>query len=267
MQIGPVDSPRLAPIAQIQIINYRNPTATVGIALVAALQEGVARRGELPDSLPEPPPIPYEYLMRLSSRIDAPVVQPADQLAIVAQLRESLEVEDDDGVRADLGALLGRLRSRSDVTFRAAGEIDAVLRQLDGTTSPTSAAPPSRSTAAPAPPPAASTVHPSWSPPTPPATSPPQYSQPQYSQWHGPPPPPTVQPVGSRSAQPAGQQLAIWGIVLGVLGLIIPFLGMGGIICASVAKSRKQPLADAALAISLIATVLGLLIWASAAGL
>ena len=37
-----MDSPRLAPIAQIQIIDYRNPTAAVGIALVAALQESVA---------------------------------------------------------------------------------------------------------------------------------------------------------------------------------------------------------------------------------
>jgi hypothetical protein len=165
VQIGPVDSPRLAPIAQIQIIDYRNPTAAVGIALVSALQEGAARRAELPEPLPEPPPIPYEYLMRLSTRLDSPILAPADQVAILAQLRESLEIEEDDGVRADLGALLRRLRSRSDVTYRAASEIDAVLRQYGSTAAPTSTAPPSPAVSAP--------QHPATAPPQHPATAPP----------------------------------------------------------------------------------------------
>lgn len=283
VQIGPVDSPRLAPVAQIQIIDYRSPTAAMGIALVGALQEGAARRGELPDPLPEPPPIPYEYLMRLSTRIESPALQSADQLAIVSQLRESLEIEDDDGVRADLVALLGRLRSRADVTFRAANEIDAVLRQYDRTAAhPTTVTPSPQPSPGPspplspgptAPPPPGLTApqqpnapqHQPWnpaqpgrSPAMPPATSPPQHGQ-----WYVPP---AGQQVGSQPAQPASQQLATWGIVLGAVGLLIPILGLGGIVCAGMAKSRKQPLADVALAISLIATVLGFLIW-TAAGL
>ncbi|MGQ0777642.1 MAG: TIR domain-containing protein [Pseudonocardiales bacterium] len=263
VQIAPVDSPRLAPIAQIQIIDYRDPTATVGIALVAALQDGAARRGELPDPLPEPPPIPYEYLMRLSTRIDSPTLQPTDQLAIVAQLRDSLQIEDDDGVQADLGALLRRLRSRSDVTFRVVSEIDALLRQYDDTAKHddtatlTRVASQSQPTTTPNPPSGSSTAPPGW----------PSYQtdRPQQPPWYGSPPlyGPGAPPVTSPPTQPAGQQVAIWGIVLGAAGLLLPFIGMGGIVCAAVAKSRKQPLADTALAISIIATVVGLLIWAS----
>lgn len=255
VQIAPVDRPRLAPIAQIQMIDYCHPTAAAGIALVAALQDGAARRGALPDPLPEPPPIPYEYLMRLSTRIDSPLLQHTDQLAIVAQLRDSLQIEEDDAVQADLGALLRRLRSRSDVTFRAAGEIDALLQQYDGTAKHDGTA---RST--------------SVAPPSQPATAP---NQPMGSPaaWPAGPshqpdrPPSLIPPVTAPPTQPVGQQVAIWGIVLGAVGLLIPFVGMGGIVCAIVAKSRKQPLADTALAISIIATVVGLLIWASATGL
>jgi hypothetical protein len=112
VQIGSVDRPRLSPIAHIQIIDYRDPTAASAIALVAALQDGAAQRGELPDPLPEPPPIPYEYLMRLSAQIDSHVLQHADQLAIVAQLRDSLEIEEDNDIRVDLGELLRRIRRR-----------------------------------------------------------------------------------------------------------------------------------------------------------
>jgi hypothetical protein len=112
VQIGSVDRPRLFPIAHIQIIDYRDPTAASAIALVAALQDSAAQRGELPDPLPEPPPIPYEYLMRLSAQIDSHVLQHADQLAIVAQLRDSLEIEEDNDIRVDLGELLRRIRRR-----------------------------------------------------------------------------------------------------------------------------------------------------------
>lgn len=262
VQIGPVDSPRLVPVSQIQIIDYRNPTATVAISLVTALQDGAARRGELPDPLPEPPPIPYEYLLRLSIQIDSPVLPHTDQLAIVAQLRESLDIEDDSGVRADLSALLRKLRSRSDVTFRVASEIDAILGQYDGHAAPGNATLPSRSTAAPQHPqdhpPQTPARQPGWPPPARFTTN-----APQQAQQQGPPSPPTVQPVSSQPAQPAGRKFAIWGIALGIAGLI-PFLGLlpglAGIVCALVAKSRKQPLAKAALVISLTGTALGLVI-------
>ena len=82
--------------------------------------------------------------MRLSAQIDSHVLRHADQLAIVAQLRDSLEIEDNDDVRADLGALLRRLRSRPDVTFRVVSEIDALLRQYDNVAAQNSTATPRR---------------------------------------------------------------------------------------------------------------------------
>lgn len=256
VQIGPVENPRLLPIAQIQIIDYRNPAATVGIALVGAIQDRAAQRGQLPDPLPEPPLIPYEYLMRLTAQIDSPVLHPTDQVAIVAQLRESLEIEDDDGVRADLTLLLSRLRCRADVTFRTANEIDAVLGQHDRTAGLTLTTSPPRPT-----PPHSTQA--SVMPPRRDLSLPPTTNPPQYAQRHEPPVPTMALQLNPRSVQPAGWQLAYWGIVIGIIGLVIPLVGIVGIACASVAKSRKRPLANAALTISIIATVLNFLILVS----
>lgn len=66
--------------------------------------------------------------MRLSTQVGSPVLPHADQLAIMAQLRDSLEIEEDDDVRADLNALLGRLRSRPDL----AGGFVLILVQCPG---------------------------------------------------------------------------------------------------------------------------------------
>jgi len=249
VQIGPVDRPRLSPIAHIQIIDYRDPTATSAIALIAALQDGAERRGELPDPLPDPPPIPYEYLMRLSAQIDSPVLQHTDQLGIMTQLRDSLEIEDDDDIRADLNALLGRLRSRPDVTFRVADEIDALLRQYDNIADQNSTAASTR--AAPVP-------HQSLGAPTarvgltsrqmPPASD--RRQQPPQHE----PSPSQVPPAISPSTPPSKRWRAITAIVLGILG-VFPLFGVlpgtAGIIFAQVAKSRNEPLANIAFMISI----------------
>lgn len=308
VQIGPVESPRLAPVAQIQIIDYRNATGAMGMALVSALQEAAAQRGELPDPLPEPPPIPYEYLMRLSARIDAPDLSAADQLSILLQLRESLGVEDDDEVRADIGKLLRRLRSRADVTFRVAGEIDALPGREDAAPSPAGDAPPPAETTTTPPPEVKLAPRPARQPgpsrpkvPTTTQTQQPQQPQQPRSQQppqSGQPPPrpapqpttrrpvttanpplpppprqpprqpprhPTPQPTVARANRSGpSRQLSILGITLGAAGLLMVFgvgiVGVAGIVLAGIAKSRKQPLAEVALAVSIGCTALGLLI-------
>jgi hypothetical protein len=289
VQIGPVESPRLAPVARIQIIDYRDATGAVGMALVSALEEGAAQRGELPDPLPEPPAIPYEYLMRLSARVDAPDLSAADQLSIVLQLRESLGVEDDEEVRADIGKLLRRLRSRTDVTFRVAGEIDALLRQQHADASPSGGTPPQHK--ATTPPPAGNRAPQPARQPGPSQPNVPTASRPQPPPRRPQPPPrrpapqPTVRPpvsaanptrpppsrypaprptvVRPNRAEP-DRQLSILGMSLGAAGVLMPIgiglVGVAGIICAGMAKSRKQPLADAALAVSIGCTGLGLLL-------
>jgi len=269
VQIGPVERPRLSPISHVQIIDYRNPTAMLAIALVNALQDRTAQRGQLPDPLPEPPPIPYEHLMRLSMQIDSSVLQHTDQLAIMAQLRESLETEDDIDIRADLDALLRRLRSRPDVTFRVASEIDTLLRHYGETAAQNSPGASKREAPAPHPSLGAPTGQPGLTSHQMPQTAVRSKQPSKQPPQQGPPPsrvPPLTWPPPT--TPPTTRWHAITAIVLGTLSMI-PILGLGvlgvllaipGIALAASAKSRNEPLANIAMKISIAGPAIGLML-------
>jgi hypothetical protein len=127
VQIGAITSLRALPLAHVQVVDYRVRSPAASIALISAVHENVARRGAPPSTLPPEPPIPYEYLIRLSTLVaSATVLDPHEQAGIVAQLRQALEDEHEPAVREDVIGLLRQLRERSDVTFRAGKEIDAL---------------------------------------------------------------------------------------------------------------------------------------------
>lgn len=141
--IGDVDSYRIDPIFTVQSVDFRNPDAAAGAALVAAVRERAAERKDLPDPLPEPPPIPYEYLQRLGVAIDSPEeLSPTEQLTILTDLRQALRQEDDESVREDIRRLLGALRRRSEVTHGNVEEIDDMLRRFPSAGGNVVAAPP-----------------------------------------------------------------------------------------------------------------------------
>jgi serine/threonine kinase PknH len=99
-----------------------------GIRLLLALQDLAAQRQPLPDQLPEPPRIPYEYLQKLGQTIEGEVtIGHADQAGILIQLRQGLRDEEDETVRKDIRKLLRDLRRRPEVTFQTVTEIDAIL--------------------------------------------------------------------------------------------------------------------------------------------
>jgi serine/threonine kinase PknH len=88
VQVGEVDSYRIDPIFTVQSVDYRHPDVTAGMALIAALRERAAERSELPDPLPEPPPIPFGYLQRLGTAVDSPEeLSPAEQATMLFELR------------------------------------------------------------------------------------------------------------------------------------------------------------------------------------
>ena len=127
VQIGELGSYRADPIFSRQLVDYRTPTAATG-AVMGALHEQAARRSDLPDPLPEGPPIPYEYLQRLGASIhDAAVLAPSVQAQMLFELRNALTEEDDSTVVDDIRTLLGVLRRRTDVTYPIASEIDTIL--------------------------------------------------------------------------------------------------------------------------------------------
>src|SRR3954449_8883372 len=128
--IGPVGNLRLTPVADIQVIDYRERTPAKGMAMLDAIHEAVTERRSLPAPLPEPPPVPYEYLLRLGSAIGAAQLTPDQQGDFIRQLREVLETEEDEAVRDDARELLRALRRRPDVTYRNAAAVDQLLAEL-----------------------------------------------------------------------------------------------------------------------------------------
>ena len=72
VQVGPIDSMQLNPLATVQAIDYRHPTPSTAMRLLAALNRERARRQPLPEPLPAEPPVPFEYLIRLYTIITGP---------------------------------------------------------------------------------------------------------------------------------------------------------------------------------------------------
>jgi serine/threonine kinase PknH len=80
--------------------------------LIAALNRERARRQPLPEPLPNEPPVPFEYLIRLYTTISNPdYLTPLDQAALVGQLQVGLGQDGQhDAARNDIVMLLTKQR-------------------------------------------------------------------------------------------------------------------------------------------------------------
>jgi hypothetical protein len=105
-----------------------------------------AQHPPLPSPLPEEPPVPFAYVMRLSSTLAEQELDPRQQTHLLAELKSGLDEDGDDPTaRGDIARLLRMLRDRHDVTYRTRTEIDALLASIDSKSSspqPPSARPP-----------------------------------------------------------------------------------------------------------------------------
>lgn len=136
VQIGPVDSVRVTPLATTQIIDYRNPVADTEIRLVAALQKRQELCGPLPSVLPEEPDVPFAYLMRLATALASPELSHYEQAGLVSELRNKLDEDcGDPAAQRDIVRLLYLLRDRPDVTWRTRSDVDALLGTCDASLS------------------------------------------------------------------------------------------------------------------------------------
>lgn len=132
VQVGPVDSVRVTPLAATQIVDYRHRNAAAEARLTAALRNLSRRAVPLPTPLPEEPTVPFAYLMRLSSDLSGPELSYRKQAELLLELRSRLDEDcDDPTVRSDIIQLLCRLRDRPDVTVRTRTDVDAVLAATD----------------------------------------------------------------------------------------------------------------------------------------
>jgi hypothetical protein len=132
VQVGPLDSMRVNPLADMRIIDYQSPTVDNGIELITAVHAGRSGVKPLPDPPPEEPAMPFAYLIRLAIDISAEALPAEQQTALVVELRAGLEEDgDEDWARRDITQLLCKLRDRHDATYRTRAEADAVLKSLD----------------------------------------------------------------------------------------------------------------------------------------
>ncbi|MBY0386890.1 MAG: sensor domain-containing protein [Mycobacterium pseudokansasii] len=157
VQVGPVDSVRVNPVSTLQIINYQNPTVDAGIQLVTAIHALRDKVPPLPSPLPEEPPVPFGYLMRLGDTLAEKELSPQQQLQMLVELRSGLDEDGDDpSARSDIAQLLRMLRMRHDVTYRTRTEIDNVLAEIGAVEAgPAGAASAPQATPLPSPAPAA----------------------------------------------------------------------------------------------------------------
>lgn len=131
VQIGQIDSMRANPLATLQVIDYRNPSADTAIQLIAAVHEQQAKTVPLPDPLPEEPPVPFEYLMRLATALEDRELSPQQQTTLFNELRSALEEDGrEPAVRRDIMQLLLTLQNRPDVTWKTRNDVEKMLASI-----------------------------------------------------------------------------------------------------------------------------------------
>jgi serine/threonine kinase PknH len=130
--IGEIDSVRVNPVAALQIIDYRNPTGDAGIQLLTAVHSLQANPQRLPYPLPQEPPVPFAYIMRLNSVLTQQQLSPQQQVQLLAELNSHLaEDGDDPSARMDIARLLRMLQDRHDVTYRTRTDVENLLASIE----------------------------------------------------------------------------------------------------------------------------------------
>lgn len=220
VQVGPVDSVRVNSVSTLQIIDYQNPTVDAGIALVTAIHAMRDKAPPLPSPLPDEPPVPFGYIMRLGNTLSEKELTPQQQLQMLVELRSGFDEDGSDpSARGDIAQLLRMLRMRHDVTYRTRTEIDNVLAEIEAKDG--SPAGPQAPAAAPAVKTPASAQVPAANAPRPPASTPPA-ARPAVGNAS-----PTPSPGGQSSKKP----LIIGGAALAAvvaIVLIVVFATQGG---------------------------------------
>jgi nucleotide-binding universal stress UspA family protein len=134
IQVGEVVSYSIESILGTSSIDYRMPTPAGAFTLMGALLDGAAKRGDLPDPLPEPPVLPYEFLKTAGPQIHDPAeLGAAAQADIFAELRDALRDAEAPSIVAVAREQLLALRNRPDIILSIANDIDAILHE-DGMT-------------------------------------------------------------------------------------------------------------------------------------
>ncbi len=132
VQVGPIDSLRVTPLAARQILDFREPTKEGTLRLLTSVQQRQAQVPPLPWPQPAEPPVPFAYLMRLAATLARPELSRHQQTELMTELKDRLDDDRHDPTAfRDITQLLCLLRDRPDVTWRVRTEIDSTLNGID----------------------------------------------------------------------------------------------------------------------------------------
>jgi hypothetical protein len=125
--------PEVLSRAQVADYSKRASRDNAGVTCAFALRDAVEKLTQvpaptLPEPLPTPPEIPTSYVARLQPLIEASELPLAKQEEFLREVRLQLDDEDED--RKSLVEILQAFRSRPDIAFGVAVEIDALLEKL-----------------------------------------------------------------------------------------------------------------------------------------
>lgn len=116
-------------IARIQTIDYSQPSEAAAFELIGAIL-ALPKTEELPDPLPEAPPVPTSPFGTLVDRLAEPTLSMDDQLAIIGRLEAALGPAADPHDRPTALELLRQMDERPDLFAAAARQIVKIRAQL-----------------------------------------------------------------------------------------------------------------------------------------
>lgn len=127
VMVAPVDAALLpSDLVSEQFVDFTHPSYETAFMLAGAISR-LPKAPPVPEVLPEPPPVPMSYLNEISGRVyGGQVLTMDEQLAIVGRLRQALQVDED---RETAVRLLRRFKSRQDILYATAREIDTTLAE------------------------------------------------------------------------------------------------------------------------------------------
>src|SRR2546426_11749328 len=99
-------------LATLQIVDFRAADGTAAFALAGAINQ-LPKAPDLPDPLPDPPPVPLSYPGELAERVREPSLSLANQVAFVGKWNLGCSKP---GERAPILGLTGEGNDRGDVS-------------------------------------------------------------------------------------------------------------------------------------------------------
>lgn len=131
VQIGPVLSMRVTPLAAVEAVDFQHPNIDSGIRLITAIQRAKHRSTPLPSPLPREPTVPFAYLMRLGASIAGAELDPDQQGDLLAEMAAVIEQDGQDtAAHRDIAQLLRTLQARPDATEATRATSERLLAQL-----------------------------------------------------------------------------------------------------------------------------------------